>query len=70
LDCRLSHEEILAAARKAGEDGHECSSVLAMLAEQAARCRRLASATLDRDAAGILAAMAADYERTAETLNR
>jgi len=70
LDRRLSHEDILRAARLAGEDGDECRSVLAMLAEHAARCRRLASSTHDREAAGILSAMAADYERTAEALSR
>ena len=40
-----------------------------VLADQAARCRRLSLATHDRDCAAILAAMAADYDDTAAALN-
>ena len=61
-----NHEEMLKNARIALASGDE--SVFIVLAEQAARCRRLASATHDREAAGILSAMAADYEQTESTL--
>jgi hypothetical protein len=44
--------------------------MLAELTDQAARCRRLASATHDREAARMLAAMASDYERAADALKR
>lgn len=49
-----------------GED--DWRSALAALVEQVERCRRLAAATHDREAAGILSAMAADYEQSASTL--
>jgi PAS domain S-box-containing protein len=41
-----------------------------VLASQASRCRRLANATLDRDAAKILGSMARGYEDTAALLRR
>jgi len=50
--------------------GCDPQPVLAELTEQAARCRRLAATTHDRDVAGMLAAMAADYERAADALLR
>ena len=68
MDGCHSHKEILEAALGQSEDQRR--TTVAMLAENAARCRRLASATHDRTAAGILSAMALDYEQTAAALSR
>jgi PAS domain S-box-containing protein len=40
------------------------------LAEQAARCRRLADATYNREMAGILGTMAEEFQRTAQDLEQ
>ena len=60
------HQHTFEPAPGEGEDQRLAEA--AMLVEQAERCRRLAAATHDREAAGILRAMAADYEQSAQAL--